>query len=1595
VTRPDRRRGRRVRRVAGIFLLVVVTLVTLAASAVLVVFYVPAASRAVLGRTISWYADQIPGTVATMQIRGALARETRIHDVRLEDALGRPVVAARTLRVRLRPGPLLLGRVRLDLELEDAVVHVWPERGLRDLVPERSEPDRDEPDPEIGPDIPVRVGVTAELRGVDVIRHDPDGTRTALVRDLQVRADARARGREASVTLDHASGRLANDVGLVRLHAEARWSSPRLEVDPLVVVTNDGRVDLQATLNVETEAVAVDLRATADPHALSDAPEDFALLHGVDAIELAARVRGTPRSLRMSIDARAGERLRARATGLASLSPRIATVLDWQIALAPPDVEDLRMRGVTAARQRRDGFEASGFVECTSCPEPVVVGAHGAMLDDRWWARAEARVPRMALDARARGTTDQLERLQVEADVQELAPLRRALAPWLDLPEVEARLTARARCFGDRLDRCRFAADARALVTPVVDASRVTTEGTVRRVAGLRVIDVRLDAEGLRRDDVTIGDLEIEIGGTHEALEIAAALDGPPGTRAVVDMRVEPSATTRIDLRDLAIAHRGMLSRLVDPARIEVSAEEIEIDALRLRVGTGLVEAAGRLATRARTDFRLVLRDIVLSELDPLLPGPRVEGVLSATLGLRGTLEEPEASFDLHARGLVVDRVELGTVQARLALRDELLAGRLSARGGLARRAEVDVSIPFASDLASGLAEASVSIPDHRPLRINASVERLALERLPTGVVPPRSSGTVDARLDVEGPMRAPIVSGRVDGRDLALQGGLIGDATALVSFEDERAALRLRLEGPWARRLRAEASIPMTVHLGRREIDLHEHRELRLAVHGEGLNLSVPRTWVGNWPASGTADVTLGAEGSVVDWRAHAFARARELAYEGHAVGDALVDVEVTTDHGDLDLRVTGPAVRRLHVRARAPLRTDEGRLPAWNPHGMHNVDVLLQGLNVERLGVLTPELPVSGLVEGVVHLEGSVDDASGVVDLVTRRLAWRDHRLGRVWVAARYDGERLVALAEQQSGLGEWIRARLEAPVSLVDRAPWVEWRSMDAHAFDLHAAGIDEQLLGAFVELPAETTLDASARLQGTGNRDDFHIDGQIRGRVGREAAMGTTFSADLEIGPHEQELRAVLGGAGVETANIVTRTEAPVVDLARGDLVLDDVPFELELRADRLRLTAFDPLLPTTLDGLDGVLQARAFGSGTVGNPDIRGFVEIHDGAVTVVPMLQRFEGADVFVVFDGSRIRLEELNVRSGRGRTSARGQLLIGRGALRGHLVARTRALPLVRPGLPIMTLDTRVVATVDTRPEPTRVSVTAENTRLRVMATTVDAPTSIPTSDDIVFVDRRPRQRPVRPEDPPPPEVPSDLHLTLRLGTPALVIGPNADMEWDGAVEVTRIAGETRATGALEATRGRFLLLGREFDLERGIVTLPEERTIDPFIDLVATTALPDGSVTVTLRGRASRPDLRLTSSPPLPETEVFSLLVTGAPGGARDESTEFDAQAAAMLAAFNNPVIAGHLRETIGIDRVGVAFGEDIENPILTVGKRLNRRLYLETRYHHDAPVDQNTAEVRLEYAFIPPRWSLQTHFGDAAVGGIEIWWQRRFGG
>ncbi len=122
-----------------------------------------------------------------------------------------------------------------------------------------------------------------------------------------------------------------------------------------------------------------------------------------------------------------------------------------------------------------------------------------------------------------------------------------------------------------------------------------------------------------------------------------------------------------------------------------------------------------------------------------------------------------------------------------------------------------------------------------------------------------------------------------------------------------------------------------------------------------------------------------------------------------------------------------------------------------------------------------------------------------------------------------------------------------------------------------------------------------------------------------------------------------------------------------------------------------------------------------------------------------------------------------------------------------------------------------------------------------------------------------------------------------------------------NGGVIVDLHARGTPVTPTLEGTvtldQARLQLPFSRLAITRGVVTFTKERSFDPELDIVGDALVSQHQVSLYAYGPALSPKVRFTSSPPLPEGDIATLLATGSTAGDLSSSQGEAANKAAFL--------------------------------------------------------------------------------------------------
>ncbi|HEV8679776.1 MAG TPA: translocation/assembly module TamB domain-containing protein, partial [Stellaceae bacterium] len=147
---------------------------------------------------------------------------------------------------------------------------------------------------------------------------------------------------------------------------------------------------------------------------------------------------------------------------------------------------------------------------------------------------------------------------------------------------------------------------------------------------------------------------------------------------------------------------------------------------------------------------------------------------------------------------------------------------------------------------------------------------------------------------------------------------------------------------------------------------------------------------------------------------------------------------------------------------------------------------------------------------------------------------------------------------------------------------------------------------------------------------------------------------------------------------------------------------------------------------------------------------------------------------------------------------------------------------------------------------------------------------------------------------------------------------GHGLDSEWRGQLEIAGTSASPAITGTLEAVRGSFDLLGKNFRLTRGAILFEGGDKFDPRLDIATEVTASDIVAQAVIGGLASAPTVTLSSTPAVPQDEILSRVLFNRGLGQITVGEGLQvAQAAATLAG-GGPGVLDRLRSGLGLDRL-----------------------------------------------------------------------------
>ncbi len=428
------------------------------------------------------------------------------------------------------------------------------------------------------------------------------------------------------------------------------------------------------------------------------------------------------------------------------------------------------------------------------------------------------------------------------------------------------------------------------------------------------------------------------------------------------------------------------------------------------------------------------------------------------------------------------------------------------------------------------------------------------------------------------------------------------------------------------------------------------------------------------------------------------------------------------------------------------------------------------------------------------------------------------------------------------------------------------------------------------------PVEGTVTAELHFEGRLPELKGNVAASLTG-VRAEALKGRLDPADVKLHAslenHRLVLETVATQRPLQPLQIKARLPFNVEAVMNGTESVTDAPLDAEVILPPSSLNVVPHFVPA-LAKLEGTVGMNVKISGTVKKPSWSGTLrtDVTSIALTDVPM--DMKDVKAHLDFKDARIELSDVSA------TVAGGRVRLGGSVDAANLKDPAFDLKLDADQALLVrdnTMSFRANADVSCKGTLAKAAVTGriDLVRGRVFKEVEFLPLSLPNS-----------------LPPPPPSV------RVGKGGPPTAPGPLKDWTFDvaistkdpirllgnvlnGAVVVNARAAGTGAAPALEGKAtmdgARLQLPFNRLTITRGSIIMRKENPFDPVIDIQGDSLINNHQVTVYAYGTASDPKVRLTSSPPLPENEIASLLATGSTAGDSTSAENTAANRAALL--------------------------------------------------------------------------------------------------
>ena len=313
------------------------------------------------------------------------------------------------------------------------------------------------------------------------------------------------------------------------------------------------------------------------------------------------------------------------------------------------------------------------------------------------------------------------------------------------------------------------------------------------------------------------------------------------------------------------------------------------------------------------------------------------------------------------------------------------------------------------------------------------------------------------------------------------------------------------------------------------------------------------------------------------------------------------------------------------------------------------------------------------------------------------------------------------------------------------------------------------------------------------------------------------------------------------------------------------------------------------------------------TGPANDPLLQGKVNVSHASITYTDLPSGLSDMNGTLTFNKNRLQIESLTAHSGGGLLTLTGEATTYAGQINFDFSAKGQDVRLRYPP------GVSSTANADIRFYGTRESSTLSGdiiiTKLAIT----------PGFDFAAYAASGRQSVVVPPATSPLYRVKLDVHVTtapdLQMQTAIARLSGDADLRLRGT------AAKPALLGRVEVLEGEISFNGAKYRLERGEVMFQSPVSIQPVLDLQATTRVRDYDITVSVNGDTAKPlSVKYRSDPPLPEADIIALLAVGQ---TREESAQLASSGnSAFSQTASNLILSEALNATVS-NRVQKLFG------------------------------------------------------------------------